>query len=41
LKTEGRYAIIITVYIPRPPKFADPWTPGEETDIEMPEKAYA
>jgi hypothetical protein len=25
----GEKAVLITVYIPRPPKFIDPWTRGE------------
>ncbi|MGH2593611.1 MAG: DUF4258 domain-containing protein [Anaerolineae bacterium] len=28
----GEKAALITVYIPRPPKFVDPWTRGEETN---------
>jgi len=28
----GDKVVIITVYIPRPPQFTDPWTRGDETD---------
>jgi len=28
----GEKIVLITVYIPRPPKFADPWTRGERDD---------
>ena len=27
----GEKIVLITVYIPRPPKFADPWTRGEQS----------
>jgi hypothetical protein len=27
----GEKIVLITVYIPRPPKFIDPWTRGEQT----------
>lgn len=30
----GEKVALITVYIPRPPKFDDPWTRGEKTDAE-------
>ena len=26
--------VLITVYVPRPPKFVDPWTRGGKTDAE-------
>jgi len=26
----GEKIVLITVYIPRPPKFIDPWTRGEK-----------
>lgn len=28
----GERVLLITVYIPRPPKFVDPWTRGGRTD---------
>ena len=28
----GAKVAVVTVYIPRPPKFIDPWTRGEGTD---------
>jgi hypothetical protein len=30
----GEKVAVITVYIPRPPRFVDPWTRGEKTDDE-------
>jgi len=30
----GEKIALITVYIPRPPKFVDPWTRGGEADAE-------
>lgn len=30
----GEKVVIITVYVPGPPKFVDPWTRGEESDAE-------
>jgi hypothetical protein len=30
----GDRMVVITVYIPRPPKFVDPWTRGEDRDAE-------
>jgi hypothetical protein len=30
----GERVALITVYIPHPPKFVDPWTRGERTDEE-------
>ena len=30
----GEKVALITVYIPRPPKFIDPWTRGEKTDAQ-------
>jgi len=30
----GEKVAFITVYIPRPPKFIDPWTRGEKSDEE-------
>lgn len=30
----GDKVALITVYIPRAPKFVDPWTRGERTDVE-------
>jgi hypothetical protein len=29
----GERIVLITVYIPRPPAFVDPWTRGEKTDV--------
>jgi len=28
----GEKIALITVYVPRPPKFSDPWTRGEQTN---------
>jgi hypothetical protein len=30
----GEKVAFITVYIPKPPKFIDPWTRGEKSDEE-------
>lgn len=30
----GEKVALVTVYIPRPPKFIDPWTRGEKTDAK-------
>jgi len=30
----GDKGVLVTVYIPRAPKFVDPWTRGEQTDVE-------
>jgi hypothetical protein len=30
----GEKVAVITVYVPRPPKFVDPWTRGERADGE-------
>ena len=30
----GEKVVLITVYIPRPPKFVDPWTRGEKENEE-------
>ena len=30
----GEKVALITVYIPRPPKFDDPWTRGKKSDAE-------
>ncbi|MDI6770382.1 MAG: DUF4258 domain-containing protein [Anaerolineales bacterium] len=30
----GEKVALVTVYIPRPPKFVDPWTRGEKTNAE-------
>ena len=32
----GEKVVLITVYVPRPPKFIDPWTRGETVDEESP-----
>lgn len=34
----GEKIVLITVYIPRPPKFVDPWTRGKMSDEERDEK---
>lgn len=30
----GEKAALVTVYVPRPPKFVDPWTRGEKADAK-------
>jgi hypothetical protein len=35
----GEKIILITVYVPKPPKFVDPWTRGETNDEETSEES--